>query len=204
MALFDRKSPYERLMEAYKSISPAERKKFWAEMQDLDKAEDEREIDRIEEDKADNSSKREEKAEEVAEETSQVAKDVDVAEKTAEIDTNSENMEEVDAKAQSNVPTSEKDTAKERFREQLSARETMKEEPSEEMQHEAPAIEENDMQKVLEGLNAKYTALEQKFEDFLTRFSDAGISGYGKSTINSGKMEDDRRDKLIKKFGGYA
>lgn len=204
MALFDRKSPYDRLMEAYKSISPEERKKFWAEMQDLNKAEDEREIDKIEEEKAENSSKRDEKAEEVNEESEQIGEDVDRAEETAEKDTNSYNMAEVDAKAQSNVPTSDVDTAKEKFREQLSARETMKEEPSRDMQEKAPEIADSNMNKILEGLNAKYTALEQKFEDFLTRFSDAGISGYGKSAISTEEMQDDRREKLIKRFGGRA
>ena len=45
--------------------------------EDIDKAEDEREIDKIEREKADNSEKRDEKAEEVKEESEEIAKDVD-------------------------------------------------------------------------------------------------------------------------------
>ena len=45
--------------------------------EDIDKAEDEREIDKIEREKADNPEKRDEKAEEVKEESEEIAKDVD-------------------------------------------------------------------------------------------------------------------------------
>lgn len=45
--------------------------------EDINKAEDEREIDKIEEEKADNSEKRDEKAEEVNEESEEIGKKVD-------------------------------------------------------------------------------------------------------------------------------
>lgn len=45
--------------------------------EDIDKAEDEREIDKIERDKAENPEKRDEKAEEVREETQEIGKEVD-------------------------------------------------------------------------------------------------------------------------------
>lgn len=45
--------------------------------EDIDKAEDEREIDKIERDKAENPEKRDEKAEEVREETHEIGKEVD-------------------------------------------------------------------------------------------------------------------------------
>lgn len=45
--------------------------------EDIDKAEDEREIDKIEEDKADTTEKADEKAEEVKEESEEIGKDVD-------------------------------------------------------------------------------------------------------------------------------
>lgn len=45
--------------------------------EDIDKAEDEREIDKIERDKAETSEKRDEKAEEVREETHEIGKEVD-------------------------------------------------------------------------------------------------------------------------------
>ena len=46
-------------------------------LEDIDKAEDEREIDKIEEDKADDVEKSDEKAEEVDEESEEIGKDVD-------------------------------------------------------------------------------------------------------------------------------
>ena len=53
--------------------------------QAIDKAEDEREIDKIEEDKADDDDKKDEKKEEVKEESEEIGKDVDeVEEKTGE------------------------------------------------------------------------------------------------------------------------
>ena len=54
-------------------------------VEDIDKAEDEREIDKIEEDKADTDEKADEKKEEVKEESEEIGKDVDeVEEKTEE------------------------------------------------------------------------------------------------------------------------
>ena len=58
-------------------------KKVEDKVEDIDKAEDEREIDKIEEGKADDDEKADEKAEEVKEESEEIGKDVDeVEEKT--------------------------------------------------------------------------------------------------------------------------
>ena len=54
----------------------AGKEKIEEKVEDIDKAEDEREIDKIERDKAENPEKRDEKAEEVREETQEIGKEV--------------------------------------------------------------------------------------------------------------------------------
>ena len=55
MALFrkkEEKSPFDEIMEAYHSLSDEDKDKVRKSLEDVEKAEDEREIDKIEEDKA--------------------------------------------------------------------------------------------------------------------------------------------------------
>lgn len=59
------------------SLSDEEKKELKAKLQDLYKAEDEREIDKVEEEKADDTDVAEEKREEVKEESEEIGKDVD-------------------------------------------------------------------------------------------------------------------------------
>ena len=79
MALF--KSPFDRVMEMYNKLSDEEKGKVREGIMDVEKAEDEREIDKIEETKADNAEEREEKAEEVKEESEEIGEKVDEVEK---------------------------------------------------------------------------------------------------------------------------
>lgn len=78
MALF--KSPYDRVMDMFNKLSDEEKEKVRKDILDIDKAEDEREIDKIEEEKAETSEEREEKAEEVNEESEEIGKKVDEVE----------------------------------------------------------------------------------------------------------------------------
>lgn len=90
MALFDKRSPAEKLLDAYNKLSEEDKKEFHSHLEekveDVKKAEDEREIDKVEEEKADNEEVKDEKAEEVAEESEEIGKDVKEgeAEETAE------------------------------------------------------------------------------------------------------------------------
>lgn len=87
------------LDEMLKSLSDEEKKELRAKLQDLDKAEDEREIDKIEEEKADSSEKADEKKEEKNEESEEIGKDVDeieekIEEEKAEEESHEERQEE--------------------------------------------------------------------------------------------------------------
>lgn len=201
MAFFDKKTPFEKMLDIYAGLSGEEKEKFKAQIQDVEKAEDEREIDKIEEDKADTTAEADTKAEEVKEETAEVGKDIDEAEQLESADT--ENSDE--------IATADTDTS---FDEQVSAESTtqpIETENTEELQS-APAVDYEAMQKTLDGLNAKYTALEEKFAQLLSEYADngagkdeadVGISGFGKSSMQ--KTETDNRvGDLIKKMGGYA
>lgn len=80
MALFDKRSPAEKLLDAYNKLSEEDKKEFHSHLEekveDVEKAEDEREIDKVEEEKADTEEVKDEKAEEVAEESEEIGKDV--------------------------------------------------------------------------------------------------------------------------------
>lgn len=84
MALFDRKSAADKVIELFDKLSDEDKEvvksHFGEKVEDVEKAEDEREIDKVEEEKADNEEVKEEKAEEVAEESEEIGKDVEEAE----------------------------------------------------------------------------------------------------------------------------
>lgn len=86
------------LTKMLESLSEEEKKELKAKLDDLYKAEDEREIDKIEEEKADNSDEIDEKKEEVEEESEEVAKDVDEIEEKIEDDKDDAKSEEGDAR----------------------------------------------------------------------------------------------------------
>lgn len=84
MALFDKKSPAEKIIEMFDNLSDEDKEKvkshFGEKVEDLEKAEDEREVDKIEEEKADTEEVKEDKAEDVKEESEEIREDVDKAE----------------------------------------------------------------------------------------------------------------------------
>lgn len=82
MALFG-KSTAEDIIKLYDKLSDEEKEKvkshFGEKVEDIEKAEDEREVDKIEEDKAETEEVKEDKAEDVKEESEEIGKDVDEA-----------------------------------------------------------------------------------------------------------------------------
>ena len=84
MALFEKKSSAEKIIDMFNSLSDEDKEKvknhFMEKVEDLEKAEDEREIDKIEEDKAETETDKEEDKEEVKEESEEIGKDVEEAE----------------------------------------------------------------------------------------------------------------------------
>lgn len=109
MALFDKRSPAEKLLDAYNKLSEEDKKEFHSHLEekveDVEKAEDEREIDKVEEEKADTEEVKDEKAEEVAEESEEIGKDVKEgeAEETAEEEKEPEEDEGEIEKAEEDV-----------------------------------------------------------------------------------------------------
>lgn len=85
MAIFGKKKlTLDEILEGVKNLSEDEKKALGEKMEDLYKAEDEREIDKIEEEKSDSEEVKDEKAEEVSEESEEIGKDVDEVEDEAE------------------------------------------------------------------------------------------------------------------------
>lgn len=88
MALFDKKSSAEKVIELFDKLSDEDKEvvksHFGEKATDLEKAEDEREVDKIEEEKAENPEIKDDKAEDVKEESEEIGKDVDEAKDEAE------------------------------------------------------------------------------------------------------------------------
>lgn len=99
MAIFGKKRTLDEILKDIDALSPEEKAKVHEKMQDLYKAEDEREVDKIEEDKAEAAETADEKAEEVKDESEVIGDDVDTVEdtvKNAENDTEGEEKPEVE------------------------------------------------------------------------------------------------------------
>ena len=77
MAIFGKKISLDEILKGIDALSPEEKEKVKAKMEDLDKAEDEREIDKIEEEKADDAEVKDEKGEEKEKESEEIGKNVD-------------------------------------------------------------------------------------------------------------------------------
>ena len=180
MALFGKKSPAEDIIKKFEALSDEDKEAvkkslFGEKAEDLEKAEDEREIDKIEEDKAENPEKADEKKEEVKEESEEIGKDVDEAEEA-------EKTEDVPAETEVEDESKEEDKA--------------------DIEEDVKKHDE-----VMDGFNARLSALEEKImslfdTDKKDDDKDYGISGEGKRTIVT--EEDNRSDDIIKKLGGFA
>lgn len=119
MALFGKKSlTLDEILKGIDGLSDEEKEKVHAKMQDLYKAEDEREIDKIEEDKAEDTETADEKAEEVKEESEEIGKDVDEVEEEVKDDETEEATEEQATEETSEEETTEEETSTERLAEE--------------------------------------------------------------------------------------
>lgn len=84
--MFGKKRTLDEILKDIANLSDEDKAKIKDKMDDLYKAEDEREVDKIEEDKAENPETESEKKEEVKEESEEIGKDVDETEDEAEED----------------------------------------------------------------------------------------------------------------------
>lgn len=103
-----KKLTLDEILKGVDELTPEEQEKVKAKMEDLYKAEDEREIDKIEEEKADNDEVKDEKKEEVSEESEEIGKDVDKVEE--KVESNDSAMEEAQ-EAEEKVETHEEGDA---------------------------------------------------------------------------------------------
>lgn len=93
MSLFKKKPTLDEILSGIYQLSDEEKEKVHAKMQDLYKAEDEREIDKIEEDKTEDPEKKDEKHEEVEEESEEIGADVDEVDEEVEDEPDTEDAE---------------------------------------------------------------------------------------------------------------
>lgn len=186
MALFgEKKSPVDKLWEAFDKLPDEDKASFRAKLEDIDKAEDEREIDKIEEEKAEEPEKADEKKEEVREESEEIGKEVDEAE---------EEKAEVDEE-----PKEEEAEVKEPIADEVVEEEDKAEEPMEEVAEEE---KEHDL---FAGFEARLKALEDKFLSLseAEEPKDIGVSGFGKQTKED-VYEDNRAEDIVRRLGGRA
>lgn len=120
MSLFGKKedkTPFEKLMADYAKLTDEEKAKFKDSLMDVEKAEDEREIDKIEEEKADNPTTAEEKAEDVKEESEEVGKEIDEAKEEVAEDVKENDNEETATEETDGVTDEDVEEAKEEVEE---------------------------------------------------------------------------------------
>ena len=113
--MFGKKRTLDEILKDIANLSDEDKAKIKDKMDDLYKAEDEREVDKIEEDKAENPETKSEKKEEVEEESEEIGKDVDETEDEAEEDEEeeSEPIEETDEEEDTDEPDEENSEADE-------------------------------------------------------------------------------------------
>ncbi|MBQ8407143.1 MAG: hypothetical protein IJY38_04410 [Clostridia bacterium] len=99
-----KKLSLDEILKGVENLTPEEQQQFKAKMDDLYKAEDERKIDKIEEEKNGTAEVKDEKAEEVSEESEEVGKDLETNEDAIEgTEEKVETHEEGDAQKWANV-----------------------------------------------------------------------------------------------------
>lgn len=113
--MFGKKRTLDEILKDIANLSDEDKAKIKDKMDDLYKAEDEREVDKIEEDKAENPETKSEKKEEVEEESEEIGKDVDETEDEAEEDEKEETepTEEPDEEEDTDEPDEENSEADE-------------------------------------------------------------------------------------------
>ena len=114
--MFGKKRTLDEILKDIANLSDEDKAKIKDKMDDLYKAEDEREVDKIEEDKAENPETKSEKKEEVEEESEEIGKDVDETEEEAEEDEKEETepTEEPDEEEDTDEPDEENSEADEK------------------------------------------------------------------------------------------
>ena len=181
MALFDKKPKKLSLDEILKGIdglSAEEQEKVHAKMQDLYKAEDEREIDKIEEEKADDNKTEDEKGEEVSEESEEIGKDVDEVEDEVAED-EGETVEEVET---------EEPNKEETLTEEAEAKEVVEEDQTAEEKVDAHIQNDSEMKAWMQSVTKTLEELKQ------------AVTGFARQPKEVEEKEADKLEALARKF----
>lgn len=150
MSLFNKKLSLDDILKGIDELSDEEKAKVKAKMEDVDKAEDEREIDKIEEDKGENAELKDEKADEVKEESEEIGKDVD--EVKSEV-ADGEDVAQTEEKADETVDKENSD----KLEEYKMTEET----------EELNGVEEENKEDAMSGLADRVSELEAKIEELI-------------------------------------
>lgn len=181
MSLFKKKKlTLDEILESLSNLTDEEKASLKDKLDNLYKAEDEREIDKIEEDKADDATEADEKAEEKDEESEEIGKDVDELEEEAEADEESEPEEESEE-------ATEEPEAEEPTPEQTADEEAETEEHHADTKELYTMLAE--LKKSVEALAARINAEEANEEE--DPFKEFGIApgDFGKEAEDEGDVE---------------
>lgn len=182
MGLFSKEKKYtpDEILDMINSLPEDQRTSLKAKFDDLYKAEDEREIDKIEEVKTDDAETADEKAEEVKEESEEIGKDVDEIEETG---------------------TEDEEKAEE-------AEKGEEDEKSEEAEApEADPVAEDNTAEIIKGLTDKVNSLEvlvselhelkKAMDDYVGKHKES--FGYSGNATGAKKSYDDMSAEELKK-----
>lgn len=146
MALFNKKLSLDEILKGIDNLSDEEKEKVKEKVADLYKAEDEREIDKIEEEKADDAEVADEKGEEKQTETEEIGKDVDKVE--TEVTDGETAAAETEEKAEETEPAPADETV--------------------ETEEELNESDTENKEDVLAGYADRLSALEAKFDELIS------------------------------------
>lgn len=179
--MFGKKRTLDEILKDIANLSDEDKAKIKDKIEDLYKAEDEREVDKIEEDKAENTETEAEKKEEVKEESEEIGKDVDEAEDEAEADEeNSDTEDEGEEEAEEATEAPEEEIPE------------YEEAPEEE--EEVPAEEGEEIPSWAKEIIARLDNMEARLTD--TTVEDKAKETYG---LGNGVFQGDEKAAETKK-----
>jgi hypothetical protein len=163
----------EEILKAIDSLPEEDKAKVKAKMQDLDKAEDEREIDKIEEEKSDVPEVEEDKAEDVKDESKEIGKDVDDLKEEVSEEVPEETLEEKEIPEEPTEEVEEVEEVEEQPEQADFNEEAMTDENAEEVvEHEGEktvteeGAEEN-LSEMVHGLTDRLAQIEEQMNSML-------------------------------------
>lgn len=205
MGLFNKtqkKLTLDEILEGINNLSDEDKAKVKDKMQDLYKAEDEREIDKIEEDKAEDAETKDEKGEEVTEESEEIGKDVDEVEDEVETDkVETEETPVEDAPVEDVAPEVTEEPEEEVVEESEVTEDFDKEDVA---RHEAEEKDTMDaLMKRFQTLEEEHAELAKKYDELYSLLEDRENNAkFGVTPEASDEDAEERKDNSV--YRAYA